>query len=95
MSTFYSRRQIVEILEIEESFLVELEQEEIVVCDSPEDHPGEYSERMLERARVADNLIHELDVNLAGAAVIVRLREEVATLRHALERLAADLRQRS
>ena len=49
---------------------------------------------MLERARVAHNLVNELDVNLAGAAIIVRMREEIGTLRPQLEELLRELRER-
>ncbi len=90
---YYSRQEVIEILGVEEGFLVELEREEIFFCDDPE-RAGRYSEQMLERARVADNLIHELEVNLAGAAVIVRMREHLAELRHHVEELAAELRSR-
>ena len=76
---YYSRKQVLELLEIDEGFLVGLEQEEIVSVDSESEE--EFSERMLERVRVAHNLVAELDVNLAGAAVIVRMREELAGLR--------------
>jgi hypothetical protein len=93
--TYYSRMQIVQILGIEDAFFVELEGEEIVYCDAPEEHPGEFSEQMLERARVADNLVHELDINLPGVAVILRMREQVAALHRHLESLASELRRRS
>jgi hypothetical protein len=92
--TFYSRQQIVQILGIEDAFLVTLESEEIVFCDAPEDHPGEFSEQMLERARVADNLVNELEVNLPGVAVILQMRENLAALRHHLDQLAGELRKR-
>ena len=91
---FYSRQQIVQILGIEEDFLLTLETEEIVFCDAPEEHPGQYSEQMLERARVAENLVKELDVNLAGVAVILQMRENLAALRHHIECLAEELRRR-
>jgi hypothetical protein len=91
---YYTRQQVIELLDLEESFLVSLEREEIVVRDAPEEAPGEFSERMLERVRVAHNLIHELEVNLAGAAIIVRMREEMAEQRHRIERFLADLRSR-
>lgn len=78
--TTYTRTQILEILELEDGFLLALEKEEIVVADAGgSDH---YSERMLERARVAQTLVDELEVNIAGAAIILRLREEMAELRH-------------
>lgn len=91
--TYFTRRQVIEILHVEESFLIALEQEEIVQCDSPENEPGGYSEMMLERVRVADNLVHELEVNLPGVAVIVQMRESLADLRHRVELLAAELQK--
>jgi hypothetical protein len=91
--SFYTRHQIVELLEIEEGFLLRLEQEEIIHPDAPPDAPSKYSEQMLERVRVAHNLVRDLEVNLAGAAIIVRLREEIASMRHQLERLVLELRQ--
>lgn len=79
--TFYTRQRIVEILRVDQAFLESLEQEEIIEVDAPGNAEGEYSERMLERVRVADTLVQDLDVNLAGVAIIVRLREELGDLR--------------
>ncbi len=91
---YFSRTQVVEILSIEESFLVMLEQEEIVQIDAQDTAAdAHYSEMMLERARVADNLVHELDVNLAGVAVILQMRENLADLRHQLEAALNELRE--
>lgn len=92
---YFTRTQVIEILSIDESFFVQLEQEEIVQIDAPEPQTeASYSEIMLERARVADNLVHELDVNLAGAAVIVQMRENLADLRHRLEAALTQLKSR-
>jgi MerR family transcriptional regulator/heat shock protein HspR len=90
MTTFYTRKQVIELLEIDEGFLVSLEREEIVTRDAPTDSPSEFSDEMLERARVARTLVRDLDVNLPGVAVIVRLREEVSSLRRHLEQLLGD-----
>ncbi len=89
--SYYTRAQIIETLEIEADFMVLLEQEAIVTCDAPLEAAGEFSERMLERARVAYNLTHELDVNLAGAAIIVRMREQMQRHRQHIERFLAEL----
>jgi hypothetical protein len=89
----YTRRQLVEILEVEESFVVSLEREEIVEADLPGDE-AQFSERMLERVRVAWNLVHELEVNLPGVAIILRLREDLGDLRGQLEELARLARTR-
>jgi len=89
--TYYTRRQVVELLELDEVFLVSLEREDIILSDAPPEAEGEFSERMLERARVAQNLVRDLEVNLPGVAVIVRLREEMVGLRRHLEELHARL----
>jgi hypothetical protein len=92
MTTYYTRKQLIELLEIDDGFLVALEQEEVVAQDAPADG-GEFSEQMLERVRVAHTLVRDLDVNLPGVAVIVRLREEVSGLRRRLEQVLAERRR--
>jgi len=92
--SYYTRKQVLEILEIDEGFLVTLEREEIVARDAPGGEAGEFSDFMLERARVAQNLVRDLDVNLPGVAVIVRLREEVSGLRRRLEQLLTEMGRR-
>ncbi len=94
MAYYYTRKQIIEILSVDDGFLMSLEREEIITVDAPAEESGEFSERMLERARVAHNLVRDLDVNLAGAAVVVRMREEMAGLRHRVEELLEELRRR-
>lgn len=91
---YYSRKQVIEILKVEEHFLVALEDEEVISIDAPDEAAGEFSEKMLERVRVADNLVHDLEINLPGAAVIVRMREEMADLRHRVEQFLDALKER-
>ncbi len=90
MPTF-TRHQIAEILEIDEGFLIRLETEEILFADATS-REAPYSERMLERARVAYSLSEELEVNLPGVAVIIRLREELGTSRARIDALVRVLR---
>ncbi len=92
--TTYTRKQILELLELDDGFLIALEREEIVLCEPGEADRAEFSELMLERARVAQNLVRDLDVNLPGVAVIVRMREDMAALRHHIEHLAGELKKR-
>jgi hypothetical protein len=87
--TSYTLRQICELLEIDESFAVELVREAVLVADAPE--ADRFSALMLERARVARELVDELEVNLPGAAVIVRMREELVGLRRVAGQLAREL----
>jgi hypothetical protein len=89
---YYTRKQVVTRLQVGDQFLISLEEEEIVVRDAPEDVAGEFSEIMFERARVAANLIEELEVNLPGVAVILRMREELAEQRRSIEDFVSQLR---
>jgi hypothetical protein len=89
----YTRQELLDLLGIDAGFLLALEREEMVAVDAPE--LGGYSDVMLERARVAHELVHELDVNVEGAAIIVRMREAIAGLHRELLDVAAELRRRS
>ena len=91
---YYTRLEVVELLEIDELFLVSLEREDVVLRDAPPEAEGDYSELMLERARVAQNLVRDLEVNLPGVAVIVRLREEMVGLRRHVQDLLVELGQK-
>ena len=91
---YYTRLEVIELLEIDELFLVSLEREDVVLRDAPPEAEGDYSELMLERARVAQNLVRDLEVNLPGVAVIVRLREEMVGLRRHVQELMAQLGQK-
>jgi hypothetical protein len=90
---YYTRTQLVEFLQVQEEFLIALEEEEIVRRDAPEEMAEEFSEVMLERARVAANLVEELEVNLPGVAVILRMREEMAGQRRTIEKFVIRLRR--
>ncbi len=89
---FYTRIEIVQLLEIDGGFLDALEREEIIAPDAAATEGGEFSEQMLERVRVAYNLVHDLDVNLPGVAIIVQMREDMSGLRHRLEGLLTELK---
>jgi len=81
---FYTRKELLQIVGCDDGFVISLEREEILSRDAPPEANAEFSERMLERARVARTLVQDLDVNLEGAAIIVRMREEIADLHRQL-----------
>ena len=95
MSSF-TRREIAQILEIDEGFVTSLERESIIHVDSDAEglkDDGTFSALMVERVRVAHSLVHELEINLAGVAVIVRMREELGTLRAQVHTVARALKE--
>jgi MerR family transcriptional regulator/heat shock protein HspR len=91
--SYYTRKQVLELLEVDDGFLTLLLSEEIVSIDVPGGESGEFSEQTLERVRVAQNLVRDLDVNLAGVAIILRMREEMAELHHRMAELARELKR--
>jgi hypothetical protein len=91
---YYTRAEILGMLPVDEAFLLLLEQEEIIWLDAPGAGSNAYSERMLERVRVSYNLVQDLDVNLAGAAVILALREQIEELQQRLHELAGEVARR-
>jgi hypothetical protein len=90
--TSFERSEIVRLLEVEESFLESLEQESIV-CEDVAEH--RFSLRMVERVRVAHSLVFELEVNMSGVAVILRMREELGSMQGAMRRLQEMLHERA
>ncbi len=91
---YFKRSEVLEIVGVGDDFLIALESEEIIGRDAPPEASGEYSEQMLERIRVASNLVHEFDVNLPGVAIIVRMRERMAHHRHVVDEFVAELEKR-
>jgi len=89
--TSFERNELIRLLDVDDAFLKSLERESIVHLDV-EGH--RFSARMVERVRVAYSLIYELEVNLSGVAVILRLREELGGTRGALRRVEAILYDR-
>lgn len=88
----FERNEVVRLLEIEVAFLETLESEAIVYLDA---EGQRFSERMVERIRVAHSLVFELEVNLSGVAVILRMREELGMAQGALDRVQRALRSRT
>ena len=86
--TSFERSEIVRLLEVDDAFLESLEREAIVQVDV---EGGRFSARMVERVRVAHSLIFELEVNLSGVAVILRMREQLGGMRGTLRRVEAIL----
>jgi hypothetical protein len=90
---YYTRTELVECLQIGEDVLIVLEEEEIVISDAPAHVTEDFTEVMFERARVAINLIEELEINLPGVAVIIRMREEMAAQRRVIDAFIGRLRE--
>jgi MerR family transcriptional regulator/heat shock protein HspR len=90
--TYYYRKQVIEIFEVDESFLDILEAEDLV-------HPvQEESTRekvfppdQVERIRIINNLVNDLEVNLAGVEVIMEMRENLIRMQRQFDQILESL----
>jgi hypothetical protein len=86
-----SRERLVEILDVDEGFVLELEEHAIVSADPR----GTYGGVEIERVRVCWTMHHQLGVNMAGLDVALQLldgwRRDRESTRALLEKLRAEL----
>ena len=86
--------EVVELFQLEESFIAELEEEEIVcpTC-SEERHAKLFTSSELEKLRVVKILVEDMDVNLPGVEIILRMRQEMVRIRKQFDSILRDLSQ--
>jgi MerR family transcriptional regulator/heat shock protein HspR len=90
--TYYSRDQVLEIFGVQESFLDELEREDLIICSIQESLEGKsYPVDQIERIRIISNLVHDLEVNLPGVEVILQMRENMILMRHQFDQILEAL----
>jgi len=91
---FWTITEVVQLLEIEERFLLELEEEE-VICPVCRDKPPQklFTSLDLERLRLAKALVEDMGVNLAGVEVILRMRQNMMEMRQQFDAILEDLAQ--
>ena len=94
---FWTIAEVVDYFEVEEGFLVDLEDEEIL-CPTCKENSSikTYAERELEKLRLAKILMEDMGVNMAGVDVIIRMRENMFEMRRQfdiiLEEVAGQIR---
>ncbi|MGB6064931.1 MAG: chaperone modulator CbpM [Desulfomonilaceae bacterium] len=96
---YYYRRQVIEIFKVDEDFLDILEAEELI-------HPVQVESARekvfppdeVERIRIINNLVNDLEVNLPGVEVILEMRENLIRMQRQfdqiLETLVKELKNR-
>ena len=89
---YWSVTEVVEFFQVDEAFLHDLEEEDIV-CPSCGEGLSEklFSSSELETVRFAKILIKEMDVNLAGVEVALRMRKNMIAMRKQIDAILEDL----
>jgi MerR family transcriptional regulator/heat shock protein HspR len=84
--------EIMDLLQVDEVFLLELEEEEIVCPKCLDDPPLKFfSEKDMENLRLAKTLMDEMGVNLEGVEIILRMRQNMIAMREQFDAILEDL----
>jgi MerR family transcriptional regulator/heat shock protein HspR len=88
----YTVRQVVEMLEIDEAFINDLVDEQILWTSCEEDPPKRlFGQIELEKLLLAKILVEDLGVNLAGVDVILDMRNKMIEMRRQFDAILEDL----
>ncbi|MBN2514781.1 MAG: hypothetical protein JXC33_01975 [Deltaproteobacteria bacterium] len=87
--------EIIQMFELEERFLLDLEEEEII-CPVREKGVTEklYHADEVEKLRLAKILVEEMDVNLPGVDIILRMRQDMLAMRKQFDTIFEDLAEK-
>ena len=87
--------EVVEFFQIEETFVVDLEEEEVIQPIQREGQKGKlFSADELEKVRLAKILVEEMGVNVAGVDVILRMRQNLIEMRAQFDAILDDVAKR-
>ncbi len=89
---YWSVTEVVEFFQVNETFLNDLEKEDIV-CPSCRDGLSDksFSAGEMEKVRLAKILVDEMDVNLAGVEVVLQMRKSMIAMRKQFDAILEDL----
>ncbi|HPW69250.1 MAG: chaperone modulator CbpM [Desulfomonilia bacterium] len=95
----WTLKEVIEILHIDQGLVTTLEQEDIITLTTDETGRERLlSSREIDKIRVARVLMEEMDINLPGVEVILRMRQNMIDMRmqfdDILEDLARELQKR-
>ena len=89
---FWTVSEVVEIFQVDERFIEDLEEEDVVCPVCGEDAPTKlFSSRDLENLRLAKILVEDMGLNLAGVEVVLRMRQTMIDMRMQFDAILEDL----
>ena len=89
---FWSVTEVIELFEVEERFIQELEEEEVLCPTCNEEAPTKrFSSIEVEKLRLAKMLVEEMGVNLPGVDIILRMRQNMIDMRRQFDAILEDL----
>lgn len=89
---YYTTTEIMEIFQVDEDLIINLEREEIICPECADDDPlKHFSSHEIEKLRIAKLLIEDMEVNLPGVEIILRMRESMINMRRQFDDILEDL----
>lgn len=89
---YWTVSEVIEIFQMDEDTISYLDEEEIVCPECFDDLPARrYSEVDLEKLRLVKVLMEDMDVNLPGVEVILRMRQSMIQMRKQFDDILEDL----
>lgn len=89
---YFTTTEIMEIFKVDEDLIVSLEHEEIICPECTGGDPlKQFSSREIEKLRIAKMLIEDMEVNLPGVEIILRMRESMINMRRQFDDILEDL----
>jgi MerR family transcriptional regulator/heat shock protein HspR len=92
---YWTVSEVVEIFQIPRTFLMILEEEDIICSRCrEEDNERIYCREEMEMLRIAKMLTEEFDVNLPGVDIILHMRRQLMDMRKQFDEILLDLSEK-
>jgi MerR family transcriptional regulator/heat shock protein HspR len=91
---FWTVTEVMEIFEVDEGFLSDLEEEEVLCSVCRDGSPAKvFRTEELEKLKLVKALVEDMGVNLPGVEVILRMRQMMFDMRRQFDEILDDLAQ--
>ncbi|NLD36306.1 MAG: hypothetical protein GX654_05485 [Desulfatiglans sp.] len=89
---YWTLSEVIDIFEMDEETITYLEEEEIVCPECFAENPTKrFYSAELDKLRLAKILMEDMDVNLPGVEVILRMRENMVQMRRQFDAILEEL----
>lgn len=89
---FWAVTEVMEIFEVDEAFLSDLEEEDLLCPVCREGTPAKvFRVEELEKLKLVKALVEDMGVNLSGVEVILRMRQMMFDMRRQFDEILDDL----
>ena len=89
---YWSITEIVDRFQVDQDLVEELEKEEIICSICPEGHAvRHYSAPDMDKVRIARILMEDMDVNMPGVEIILRMRQSMIEMRKQFDAILEDM----